>query len=102
MQHTAIATQTTTHDLSSNDLLNIGLTAFISADELTPIAFSKSHLFSRAKYGLFVEILCDNGSSEDRVVYTVRKATKNGYDRIIEEDSCYESIQDIWTIYANG
>lgn len=81
--------------LSSNEKINIALTAWISADELTPIAFSKAAFFQAPRYGLFVELL------DEQAVYTVRKHGK-GYAQIIEQDSCFEAIQDIWSIYSSA
>lgn len=74
----------------------------ISADELTPLAYSKARLFKAAQYGLFVEICADS------VLYTIRKFGKRGnqtgYFDIIERDSeCFEAFYfNSWAIYANG
>jgi len=85
--------------LSANALINLQVAQIyeLSADEKTPIDFSKAKFFQTAKYGLFVEI-CRN-----KIVYTIRVNT-HGYseDDIIEQDTCLESISDSWLIYANG
>lgn len=99
MQKTAEFTHTA-YGLSgtaSNDRFNFRIAIEISADEITPIAFSKTHFFQTPRYGLFVQI------ERSSVVYTIRKNCKNGFADIIEQDSCFEAIQDIWaTIYENA
>lgn len=82
--------------ITANTRLNFEVAILISADEITPIQFSKAKFFRQPTYGLFVEI------REDGVLYTIRKAGKAGYAEIIERDACYESICDIWTIYENA
>lgn len=73
----------------------------LSADEITPIAFSKCAFFQRATYGLFVEITVD-ANDDPTILYTIRRATKHGYKRIIERESCFDAIQDSWAIYYNA
>jgi hypothetical protein len=84
------------HILTSNEKFNFLVAVEISADEITPIEFSKSRLWKHPRYGLFVEIRLDG------ILYTIRKNSKLGYNEIIERDSCFEAIQDAWVIYLNA
>lgn len=84
------------HILSANQKFNFLVAIEVSADEITPIEFSKARLWQSPRYGLFVEIRFDS------VLYTIRKNGKMGYTTIIESDNCFEAIQDSWSIYVNA
>jgi len=82
--------------LTANEKFNFLVAIEISADEITPIQFSKAKLWKHPTYGLFVEV------REDGILYTIRKNSKLGYTSIIEQDTCFEAIQDSWSIYLNA
>ena len=76
----------------------------LSADQVTPIAFSRARLFRKPQYGVFAEIRTSRRAG-DYVLFSICRALSNGsYDMSdkVYETSCYEDLQDIWGIFVNG
>lgn len=76
----------------------------LSADQINPIAFSKTLPFRQPKYALFAEIR-HSAMLGDFVYYSICKASKPGkYDHSqpIYVSSSFEDICDEWSIFKEG